>query len=640
IFTGVWTNWSYGAIRGSTLTLSRSNGNFLVAALALFVTTTGACFWRIVCFALHHWLSSEFPQDGLYHQRQAILRTSGTGVAGALALARTAWAWRKNATNISMRTVPIVALAITVAATFGAAGVFSSRISSSMGKEVLLTGKDCGWIAWVNASLYQQGAELVPYASQITSSSSDYNQRCYSKGAGRQDCPTFVQINLPTTVDGNYSCPFADAVCKSRYGNIRLDTGYLNSHHHLGMNAPKDERILYRRVTECAPLNTDNYTLPYPEGRNITSYFYGTNVNGVGTTQLPITAQFSTDKPFKSTSQTSDYSVMSMVAFVDTNKVEFVPIKELQRNDADVSLHFFSSNNVLFADKSDDAIYSAHTPCAEMRKGNDSTVMYCRDQPVTVLACAHQHQICDATKSPDEGCQPLLGFDQTVEWQDTHSPFSQSSEKTQNTLTPSMWKAQDRLTSSMWFGSSIVDVLKDIGISALTARKSLSGGHQGLLPNTQWQKEVENLHLTSLAALQRQVIESANGPPSFESVIARPKDSYEKKICKNQKVTNYDYSSFSVLGLVILLSVGTLVIVVSYCIESIAETVQKRKNWDTYSRLEWIANDTLQLQRLAHEELGLGTWSVTDGSNPITKKGERLAILDISERGHPKLKPP
>ncbi len=46
----------------------------------------------------------------------------------------------------------------------------------------------------------------------------------------------------------------------------------------------------------------------------------------------------------------------------------------------------------------------------------------------------------------------------------------------------------------------------------------------------------------------------------------------------------------------------------------------------------------LQLQRLAHEELGLGTWGGTADDYPLTQPGECLATVDISDPEHPKLK--
>lgn len=53
--------------------------------------------------------------------------------------------------------------------------------------------------------------------------------------------------------------------------------------------------------------------------------------------------------------------------------------------------------------------------------------------------------------------------------------------------------------------------------------------------------------------------------------------------------------------------------------------------------MEWIANETLQLQRLAHEELGAGGWSGAANAVPVTKAGETLATLDTTDAYHPRL---
>lgn len=83
-----------------------------------------------------------------------------------------------------------------------------------------------------------------------------------------------------------------------------------------------------------------------------------------------------------------------------------------------------------------------------------------------------------------------------------------------------------------------------------------------------------------------------------------------------------------------MLGLGGLIIIVSLIIELLTGWIDKRFGRDD-CRLEWAMNDTLQLQRLAHEELGCGTWVGNDF--PITAFGERLAVLDISDPSHPKL---
>lgn len=59
-----------------------------------------------------------------------------------------------------------------------------------------------------------------------------------------------------------------------------------------------------------------------------------------------------------------------------------------------------------------------------------------------------------------------------------------------------------------------------------------------------------------------------------------------------------------------------------------------------YSLAEWQAGSTLQLQRLAHENLGLGTWTRTDEAVPVTEPGDALGTLNITNTKHARLVAP
>lgn len=52
---------------------------------------------------------------------------------------------------------------------------------------------------------------------------------------------------------------------------------------------------------------------------------------------------------------------------------------------------------------------------------------------------------------------------------------------------------------------------------------------------------------------------------------------------------------------------------------------------------EWKAGSTLQLQRIAHENLGLGTWSRTAESVPVTNTGDVLGTYNIDDESHARL---
>jgi hypothetical protein len=109
----------------------------------------------------------------------------------------------------------------------------------------------------------------------------------------------------------------------------------------------------------------------------------------------------------------------------------------------------------------------------------------------------------------------------------------------------------------------------------------------------------------------------------------------------HQKIMTTRYSSFSVLGVGLILTIGSLFMLLDLFIESIVDCVQLRRSkttpnpTGTYARLEWEANTTLQLQRLAHEHIGVGNWrNVGWAQHPITERGEKLGMLDVRDEKH------
>jgi hypothetical protein len=99
------------------------------------------------------------------------------------------------------------------------------------------------------------------------------------------------------------------------------------------------------------------------------------------------------------------------------------------------------------------------------------------------------------------------------------------------------------------------------------------------------------------------------------------------------------YGSFSLFGLFFIFSVGGSLILTSYLLEPVSKSLHKNKGYKKYQHLEWTTNATLQLQRLAHEEAGFGSWSSCTGTVPNTKANELLGTLDIINPKHPILQP-
>ncbi|KAL9621084.1 MAG: hypothetical protein Q9160_004469 [Pyrenula sp. 1 TL-2023] len=174
------------------------------------------------------------------------------------------------------------------------------------------------------------------------------------------------------------------------------------------------------------------------------------------------------------------------------------------------------------------------------------------------------------------------------------------------------------------------------GARILKALDNLNNDLQGPLPPDQWQQEVISWESIALAHDQRMIVEAVTGPSdvSAQRFVQRNVTGVGD-FCIDQKIKSTAYACFSVLGLAITLTVGGLVIVVSSSIESVCSFFERRRKKHTYHRLEWVTNETLQLQRMVHEELGLGTWSQAAEDIPVTEKDEKLGVLDVSNPEHP-----
>lgn len=166
IHTGPWINWSQGSILGSTITLNRRDGGFLISLIALFVTWTGTSFWRISCYFLHRYYSTEAPRDGVYHQQQAILRNSANGMSGLWALGQVAWVWRRKAP--CSRLLPLLVFISITLGCFAVAGIFSSKIATSTASQVLVSSPSCGAITRISTTTKRYGKQSTHHSYKIS----------------------------------------------------------------------------------------------------------------------------------------------------------------------------------------------------------------------------------------------------------------------------------------------------------------------------------------------------------------------------------------------------------------------------------------------------------------------------------------
>jgi hypothetical protein len=260
IFTGFWTDWAQGKANGSTLTLTRRDGNLLMSFIAIFVALSGKSLWRICCFIIHRSLSTTTPQDGLHHQRQAILRNADTPENGAWRLFQVLMAWRSSSRQPIRRLLPTALLGLITFVALLVGGIFSSRIATDGGSEVLLIGNNCGPLSSVNVTDSDVALSwTVPQSAQRSTAYSNYATQCYTDAATSEDCHLYIKPRISTIVTRNASCPFAPEMCKTKTENIIVDSGFINSQHDLGINGPPGSRFDMRLLYHCAPLVTEGF---------------------------------------------------------------------------------------------------------------------------------------------------------------------------------------------------------------------------------------------------------------------------------------------------------------------------------------------------------------------------------------------
>ncbi|KAI1734534.1 hypothetical protein F4680DRAFT_470779 [Xylaria scruposa] len=613
VYVGIWTNWSRGQVMGSTLTLRRRDANLLIAFTAFFIAF-----------------------DAIYHQRQAVLRNSSSPESGVQMLLWLLWANRRS--KGWLRPLPAATVAIACISAFTVAGGFSSQISTAVSSEVLIKSSNCGLYSLSAVSIVDDAIYFLKQSYRATklNNAANYAQQCYSnENNGLLDCGRFITKRVTNTVDTRASCPFYNHLCRNESANLRIDSGYIDSHSIFGLNTPTDKRILFRNVLHCAPLTTTGFT----DERNtslgrLTLYRYGNYNNLNGTERSYVYAAPSVDSQYPD--EEPSYSITTYGNYA----IGFIPIDEMARTDADVYLVFLSGNGVLFTEPSDDLWYhTSKTPLLiNLQDQGLGVPLYAPQEPASPLGCANQYQFCSTSFQGLDGCGPLASLEDAVEGVGT---FFGADHKKDLTLTEA--GARFLYFVRMFFTPPISDgpgILGHLGPTALTSQKTLFGAIQGRIASNQWQHDVSHWWDISMAAQQSKLLDAAYAPDNSDMNVFRINytEPELKKLCRNQKIRSTAYASFSLFGLFFTLATGLLIILVSYLLEPIFEWLHKRKESSQYPYLEWVTNATLQLQRLAHEEVGFGTWTEGTETIPLTKAHELLGSLDITDPRHPVLR--
>ncbi|KAH1596408.1 hypothetical protein KXX34_000458 [Aspergillus fumigatus] len=656
IYTAVWTDWSHGRIHGATITLSAQNAGFLTAFLALFVSVSGGHLWRIISFVVHQFHSSQKPRDALHHQQQVIFKNTTSPVALIWEFALLSWAWRRKAQHPLLRNLLFIVLAIIWLALTGSAAILSARITKPAGSHCLIMSPHCGLYlaagAGFNASDPYQLDVFDTTQLLETNTATSYARTCYVPGAERlPQCNIYAQTRLALHTTTNASCPFQSGMCLEGDSTaFAMDTGLLDSREHLGINAPDDERVLFRKSASCAPLTRAGYitvhndTNPLPNfpysDYLVAAYHYGPTFDGNGIHNYTyyydaVTVRAQIGYKLQSESAILFSGVWATAGASETSQF-WKPRDELNRTDADVSIFFLNANSVMYEYPTDDPIFSAHVSAlSQLRKMGMNTSIaefddwYSADTLTTIFGCIDQFQICNARTevcSDLQGIQAWASLDGMLAFIDAYD------------LSPLQADTLSVLVNYLVLNNMYYSIYGRSSY-ALRAQETLSNLNQvAQLPSNQWQIEVQSWFETNLAKLQERSVQFATGPRSSREGKQRVALTDQTPLCKAQKVRcPAGMTSFSVLGVSCLLAVGGLIILSNLSLDSIMARVGPK--WfpgSAYRRLNWALDDKLQLQRKAFEGAGVGHWHGQTAAVPVTDTGETFLAWANNEDPAPK----
>ena len=303
---------------------------------------------------------------------------------------------------------------------------------------------------------------------------------------------------------------------------------------------------------------------------------------------------------------------------------DWIPIPALNRTDADVSMFFLAPTLVSYEAPVADPFFAASIPFDISIDDGVNHTYYSSNQDVYALACTEQHQLCNPT---NEKCTPLSGAFQLIP----------------NLPGLDLNDAQAYTVLTMILTISFISTYNSVisrGSKALRASETLNQGIQIPLPDNQWMTEVSTWFAVSMAKLQQRTVQYAIGSSYVPEglTLVGPINRYQENVCKNTKIRSQSgTTSFSVLGVSIILIVGSLLITISLVLSTVMGSIRQKRHWKAYKSLQWTLDDKLQLQRLAYEEAGQGHWSGGTESVPVTRRGDKLGVPETVDYKHPRL---
>lgn len=246
---GLWRNEVTGSL---ILTLNERAAGILSAFVVLFVGLVATNAWIIVKFVLHQSRISTKNHDAYHHQLQAVLRNinSHAQASWATVMLTARWGLRIGFMKALKRGFPVILVAILSFLGWSATQLFVSLIWSSPGNQFLINNAFCG--------LFTPSLERWSLVkSQRLNAASAYVGQCPYERYNAPECGMLPVPAVNWTIE-DVPCPFPDPdfCVLTNSTPMRIQTEFINSNTHLGVNNKFKDSVEYRKVATCSPVQT------------------------------------------------------------------------------------------------------------------------------------------------------------------------------------------------------------------------------------------------------------------------------------------------------------------------------------------------------------------------------------------------
>ena len=238
-------------------------------------------------------------------------------------------------------------------------------------------------------------------------------------------------------------------------------------------------------------------------------------------------------------------------------------------------------------------------------------------EPVGVLGCASQNQFCN----PITGDCTALSGQLTLTLAEVEKLFN-----------PRQTYVVRRIGDAGRVGSLLLLASEHLGSGFMVASSLFQNTIGDALPDNQWVVELNHWMRIGYTYLQISMTwwVAGDGVAQQDQYKVAPTSPDETWMCSNQIVQRNDHSSFSILGIVLILVIGALIIFGQLLLNRVLNFHRQRVHGSNVETPPWNAANILQVQRVAFEGQGVNVW--TSGPYdmvPVTAPGQKFDDLRV-----------